>query len=352
MTRPTLAAAFAVLTLFAAHQAVCQESESAPHFSIENATLAFVEAREYDNSPLNKLRNSVVYWFAPNRLRAIWPFDGYDLETVRNLACGGSLDRMKHPLGSKLSFVRATRNGPPDHPLHGVEVDFKHFPETGARLGNLCAWMPTIARILLQYEVLNPFGNGEWTPVTDDADARVEGSPAIPVLSGTVRSFDLNNAFRSWVSAEGGGASALAWSSSQADTPDLQVSPIPWLSDSHRVWQYSTAQDQGHARRYFLSIAADNLPDTGGSQGWRSPLSTFTWSEPPELNSEVEATLWALPAGVSVRSSNFDLVKSLDDWYLVTDKGFSDVNPTRRFEQHMTRTGSVDTSHFLSPSDR
>ena len=346
MTSPRIAVAFAFLTLFVTHQAVCEESETATQLEIADAEVAFVEAREYDNSQWNRIRNSILYWIAPNYLKTVWPFDGYDIETVRNLACESGSRRAELALGSKLTFVRAWGDHPLKMPVDGVEVDFKSSPESGPRLKHLCTWLPehensvhtSITQIILQYDALNPPRNGQWDLVHDEDVAMIlqKLDDAIPILRGEVPHSDsASNPYRSWKQAESN--ALLSWSALKAENIDRGHNGIRELSANDGIWRYHLTQDQDLNWGYYLTIEDAEIQND--KQDWKSPQSKFDWSDPPKLTTNVEAILWALP----IAQRNLD-----DDWYLVTDKGFADLDPLRRFEQQLKRKGTIDTDLFVS----
>ena len=342
MTSPRIALAFAFLTLFVTHQAVCEEPETGSQLEIAGAEVAFVEAREYDNSQWKRIRNSILYWIASNHLKTVWPFDGYDIETVRNLACEPGSRRAELPLGNKLTFVRAW--GDSQAPLNGVEVDFKRSPESGPRLRHLCTWLPepgnsvptSITQIILQYEALNPPRNGEWNLV-DNINLR-EFDDAIPILRGEIPNSDsASKPYRRWKQVENN--ALLSWSALETQNTVSGHNGIAKPSVDDRIWGYHLTQDQDQDLNWGYYLTTKNVELEKGTQDWKSPQSTFTWRSPPELSNNVNVILWALP----ITQRYLD-----DDWYLVTDRGFADLAPSRRFEQQLKRKGTIDADLFVS----
>ncbi len=339
MTSPRTAVLFALLAFFITHQSFGEEPETRAQLEIGDAEIAFIEAREYDNSKLKQIRNSILYWIAPNHLKAVWPFDGYDVETVRNLACEPGSRYTDVSLGNKLTFVRAWGDHPVETPVDGVEVDFKRSPESGPRLGDLCNWLrsttedsshSSITQIILQYDALNPPGEGRWELVNDKAEVSEQLGTAVPILEGKVSGYvPAGKPYRGWKQTESG--AFLDWTALGAKEISADI------PEDAKIWRYLTnAQDM--SRAYFLTVANAEI-ENGQSQSWESLQSRFTWDSPPTFDDGVKSILWAS----QITQRHLD-----DDWYLVTDKGFADLDPARRFEQQFDRKGTIDTDIFIS----
>lgn len=333
--------AFALFSIFSTSEAISQPLD------IGNTEVTFVEASLYKNSELKRLRNSTLFYVAPNVLKSVWPRDGYDVETVRNLACDDQAAVNERSLGNKLTFVRAIEGLTAGGNVDGVEIDFKRLPESGPQLSDLCTWLPevtgpladdaySITDIIRQFDVLNPPSGGTWQRVAEDEQQNAVDlifEYAEPILVGEV--------------GRQGGDSILYWqTNSNAFLNWSTVSEDAGLNGSHLannimvVWQYYLPGDQIWNSGYYLTTRSDVPIDVNDNGNWISPKSEFSWDVVLLPDAQLDVVLWA-KADVTNRWIE-------DDWYFVTDEGFPDLDPKKRFEKQLFREQSIDADVFLA----
>ncbi|MDE0520721.1 MAG: hypothetical protein OXH79_02060 [Boseongicola sp.] len=330
MTASRATIAFALLSTFTASEAASAD------IKIVDSEVTFVEASLYENSLLKRLRNSALYFIAPNALKSVWPSDGYDVETVRNLACADEAVANDRTLGNKLTFVRDFEGIQTGEVLDGVEVDFKRSPASGPRLRDLCQWLQddanSISRIMLHYDALNPPRGGEWVELKNGWSDISED--ATPVLVGKVRSVSRGeNAYYSWKMQDDKNGASLNWFAEDVEAIAAGSGGVV------AVWRYEPDEQNAHVPNWDYYLTISKAETISAKQDWSSLRSDFTWNRPPALEDDIDVVLWALADSAHRRLD--------DNWYFVTDEGFPDLDPAQRFEQRLNRGNAIDTDLLL-----
>lgn len=295
-----------------------------------------IRVREYQNTDWKKIRNTLLYWIAPDVLATIWPYRAYDVDDVRSLSCDSSLRDRNLPLGRSLMFVNQTYPVGDPTAFGGLEFDYNQ-PNAGPHLDDLCALLEPTSDLsaasfhsaFLRYDALNPLPNGSWEIVTDRA-----GLPddALPLFRGGVDNIPSDAIPDNvWIAAET--ERTLRWSRVEAEG---QTSQNQDIEHQQRIWKYSPF-DPGDSWPFFLTENSAAEDASNISQKWRTPGSVFHWESPPDFSSsrEYDLLLWAASSAMRTLGTQ---------WYLVTDRIFDRIlsnSSEIRFEKSIARGPSV-----------